>query len=217
METKMNTRNHLLAIGALAGLFLLPTQQAWADTYSFDNCVTTNSSYCTGSVPAGYQALGLTTSTSGSETVLEFTHDGSDQAEVHEIYLDFGTLINTNDVTLEQTNVVYKIGANPSDPPGLNNPGFIVSLAVDSHVGGGQPDGLGGNDGTGEALRIIISQVLNFDNFVSAIHVGGLSDGTSDTFTTSAVPLPAAAWLFGSGLVGLLALAGKRRKGGLSA
>jgi hypothetical protein len=52
-------------------------------------------------------------------------------------------------------------------------------------------------------------------NVFFAAHVGGFDDGAGNTSAffggPTAVPLPAAAWLFGSGLFGLVALARRRR------
>lgn len=47
------------------------------------------------------------------------------------------------------------------------------------------------------------------DNFL-AVRFQGLANGDSDKVSASVVPLPAAAWLFGSGVIGLAALARRR-------
>lgn len=59
-------------------------------------------------------------------------------------------------------------------------------------------------------LSIPITLTFNGDGTGSVFADGGPLGTASGPFTTSAVPIPAAAWLFGSGLIGLAAMRRKR-------
>lgn len=85
-------------------------------------------------------------------------------------------------------------GANNRVDPLMFSITGIVGDSIDDYIGPSS-----GNAGEGNALF--------------AAHVAGFDDGAGNTsgFFATPVPVPAAVWLFGSGLLGLIGIARRRR------
>jgi hypothetical protein len=79
---------------------------------------------------------------------------------------------------------------------GLYSPWFVVSASSPAAVGG---------DGQVNAFTF---QSSSLD---SGIHVTGYSNVNTYAVATSVVPIPAAAWLFGSALLGLVGVSRRRK------
>ena len=105
-------------------------------------------------------------------------------------------------------------GANNVSPPFQVTAGFLADSNPPTQPNGVNP---------GEWLKIYfnLQSGKNFANVISdltneslriGIHVQGFTDGGSESFVNNPVPIPAAAWLFGSGLLGLGALARRRKQ-----
>lgn len=92
---------------------------------------------------------------------------------------------------------------------------FVAS--DDSNYGSGYPQ-LSLNSGTFDGLNvsILFGAASSFDSLNSWFDAyddsGNLVSGTWTSFQMTPVPIPAAAWLFGSGLLGLAGIARRRKK-----
>ena len=210
--------------GTLAALPLLLNSVAGAATLGFD-CITNNN---IGNCAIGESQLTVDVTDVGSGKIqFSFYNTGSEQSTISEVYFDDGTLlgiaglIDADDGSGGDSGVDFSQGANPPDLPGGNtltppfqvtagfladadnpapkwgvSPGEWLGIVFDLQAGGTFADVLT-ELGTGE-LRI-------------GIHVINFASGGSESFVNSPVPVPAAVWLFGSGLVGLAGIARRKK------
>lgn len=115
--------------------------------------------------------------------------------------------------------VDFDDNANPSNVPGGNTIGFTADFSGDSDTPGITKNGVNASGewvsflGTlsgGNTFSDLIA-ALSTGTFRIAMHVQAIgAKGGSDGYV-SAVPLPAAAWLFGSALLGFIGLSSRRR------
>ena len=113
-------------------------------------------------------------------------------------------------------------GANPANLPAGNTaaPAFVATQTFSADVNPGPPsNGVNGsNDILG--IRLGLGSFANFNAVTAAVANGslrfglhvrsiGVAGGSDSYINTTVVPVPAAAWLFGSALLGL---AGLKRK-----
>ncbi len=157
----------------------------------------------------------------GTSVLFKFQNNVGIASNVAEIYFDNeATNFFSSYSILEQSGASFTVGANPQNPPGVA--GFSADYAVDN-TNTGLAGGL--NQSTDYiTISALLSGSNTFANVISAINGGnynialhvrsiGGEQGGSDSYVVggppSAVPLPAAGWLFGSALVGLMGL---RRK-----
>jgi hypothetical protein len=111
-------------------------------------------------------------------------------------------------------------GATPSDLPGGNTVGFSATASFSADVNPGPP--ANGVNASNDILGLILGlgSFADFDAVIAAVNDGSLRfglhvrsigiAGESDSYV-SAVPVPAAVWLMGTGLVGLIGF-GRRRQ-----
>ena len=182
-----------------------------ASTYSFTG-VNTNEINITNQLSLDVNQL------SDSSVSFKFSNlTGGTQSFIGQIYFDF---LSTDYIaSLTQTDqsgsVLFKTNLNPdgSFPEGK-------SIGFTKYDAGATKDG--GENGVDMGEYLILTALLNpnvnIDSLLQSgelrigLHVQGFATGGSDSYvnTPNAVPLPAAAWLFGSALLGFV---GFRRKG----
>jgi len=95
-------------------------------------------------------------------------------------------------------------GSNRQDP-------LVFSIDLDGDV---FADYLGPSSGTaGQVNAWFAAHVASFTNSTSSGADSAFFGGGDEGFPPNAVPLPAAVWLFGSGLLGMIAIARRRNTG----
>lgn len=188
-------------------------------------CITGNKA---GDCAIGVSQLSVAVTDPGNDQVLfTFFNIGGDQSTISEIYFDDGTLLGIAAIDNSDPNVSFSQDATPPDLPGGNSispafnvtagfladadnpapkwgvsPGESVGILFALQTGGSFFDVLDDLE-TGE-LRIGL-HVINFANDGSESFVNNPGGGPP-----TVIPVPAAVWLLGSGLLGLVAL-GRRR------
>ena len=193
---------------------------------SFD-CISNNSmANCTN----GEQQLFIDVTDEGTSRVLfTFNNTGPFASSITDVYFDdrasvlasIEALIDS-DQNMGDAGVDFSVGAAPPNLPSGNDadPAFMVTsgLSADSDPAV-QPNGVN----PGETLGILLNTVVmqDFDDVIAAlisgelrigIHVQGFGDGGSESFVSTPVPLPAAVWFMGAGIVGLLAFGRERKR-----
>lgn len=186
-------------------------------TYSF-SCLTNNSSSdcAIAEAEASVEVIDL----GAGQVEFRFSVTGSDNFSIAEIYFYDGTLLGLASILddpsggvdyLEQTGGSMKLpgtgfgptkafaaidAANPAPSNGVN-PGEQVGIVFDLLPGLDYDDVI-------SALALPYSPGAGNGALMIGIHATAFTSGGSESLTTTPVPVPAAAWLFGSGLVGLL-------------
>ena len=142
---------------------------------------------------------------------------GGTQSFIGEIYFDFlGTdYIASLTQTDQSGSVLFTTDLNPNGSFPEGN-----SIGFKKYDAGATKDG--GQNGVDMGEFLILTALLNpnvnVDSLLQSgelrigLHVQGFATGGSDSYvnTPNAVPLPAAAWLFGSALVGFAGLSRRR-------
>jgi len=147
---------------------------------------------------------------------------GGIESSIMAIYFDYGSdsnFFSTVEISA-QSGTSFSDGATPPKLPyGGAAVGFEVDYSADA-----DPGGVGVTNGVDSALDSIsflgtfgsgsfsaLLSALSTGDFRIGLHVQGITgnDGFSDSYVNT-VPVPAAAWLFGSALLGLIAA--RRRK-----
>lgn len=221
------SRNGVRTAGVLAGMVLggmsLAAQAVTLDFYCITN---TSASNC--AIGEAQLAVDVT-SYSGNQVLFTFTNTGSAQSTISEIYFDDGTLLGISSLIDKDNgvggdpNVDFSPGGNPPNLPGGNNifPAFQVTAgfladadnpAPTWGVSPGQWLGIVFNLQSGGTYGDVLAELANGDLRIG-MHVINFANGGSESFVNNpfVVPLPAAVWLLGSGLLGLGAI-GRRRK-----
>lgn len=189
---------------------------AQASTYNF-SCITNNSATdCgTGETQTAMEVVNL----GGNQVEFVFSMQGTHNASIAEIYFYDGTLLGIASINdnpaggvdyYEQTSRNQKLpgigygptkafaavdAANPAPFNGVN-PSEQVGIVFDLQAG------LDYNDVI-TALSIPYDPSSSNGALLVGIHVTAFDSGGSESLIHHAVPLPAAAWLFGSALMGL--------------
>ena len=197
--------------------------KAHAMTYTFDCFTNNNAGNCAGtdsvfSFSVEEAVIGQATFTiKHSDSLLPL-----DTGEITEVYFDgattqLGSYISSDPMWNEVT--------NPSNLPGQNNamPPFVTDFRLDSDFTGQTPDA---PIVAGGELDIIFSLLggTNFIDLIDAInngdlrlglHVRTIDLGTGDSSESfvSAVPVPAAVWMFGTGLLAMIGFSRRRLTG----
>ncbi len=194
-------------------------------------CITNNSpaDCAIGEAQLGVEvtSFGIGTGTGGVDQVLfTFTNTGADMSTISEIYFDDGSLlglaglIDADDGIGGDAGVDFTQGANPPDLPGRNNitPAFNVTAGFLADADNPAPRwGVSPGEWLGivfdlqgaQAFNDVIAE-LGGGQLRIGMHVTNFDSGGSESFVNNPVPVPAAIWLFGSGLIGLLGVARKK-------
>jgi hypothetical protein len=193
--------------------------QSQAVTYGFD-CITGN---VAGDCSIGEAQLTVDVTDAGAGQVLfTFNNAGPEASSITDVYFDDGSISSISAIASIDNSVPgvnFSIGAAPPDLPGGNSisPAFnaTVGLTADSNpptqprgVNPGETLGILVDLSAGVSYADLLSDISSMDLRIG-IHVQGYATGGSESFINN-VPVPAAVWLFGSGLLGLVGVA--RRK-----
>lgn len=192
-----------LLVGAVAVPMLFAALSANAAFYNFSN-ITNNST-----TDLSDQLLVEVTGEAGLIS-FKFTNDtdGADNFDsvVAQIYFDLGASSLTNLAIDAENGVDFSSGANPGELPGGNT----ISFVSEYQFGAENPAPKNGIADSTDYL--VIKGIGDLSSIVAALDSGAFRigmhvisidpSGQSDGYVTgpSAVPLPAAAWLFASGL-----------------
>lgn len=199
---------------------ILFSGNAHAMTYSFDCISNNNPGNCSGT--DSVFSFSVEEAMAG-EVTFTIKHSDSllplDTGEITEVYFDgatthLGTYITSDPMWNEIT--------NPSNLPGQNNamPPFVTDFRLDSDFTGQTPDA---PIVAGGELDIIFSLLggTTFMDLIDAInngdlrlglHVRTIDLGTGDSSESfvSAVPVPAAVWMLGTGLLAMIGFSRRR-------
>jgi hypothetical protein len=202
----------------LAGLLTLSTVSV-ANTYSFTQLLG-NSNADIGI--SGTNQLLVDVTSVGANVNFRFTNAVGTSSSITAIYFDdvdpalFSSI--SNDVlgaAGDSTGVIFDDGANPSNLPQGNTVGFDATASGDSDSPGQIVNGVDaagewvdflGTLSTGNSFNAVIA-ALNSGTFRIGLSVQSTQGRGADRYEVgvpSAVPLPGAVWLFGSGLMGLV-------------
>jgi hypothetical protein len=139
--------------------------------------------------------------------VLEFDASSSQFSEYIDLRLVNETAASWSSLTIEYTNILY--------PDDLFDRTSLILGVWDTGTSGTTTESLLYNPSSGATTGIAISFLPPQGSFV--VITGDLTpefrliDPYTITITTSAVPVPAAVWLFGSGLLGLIGVARRKK------
>jgi hypothetical protein len=191
-------------------------------TLSF-NCITNN---LVGNCDIGENQLTVDVSDAGSNTVLfEFFNTGSERSTIAEIYFDNGSsLFEVASIDkagkVPSQGVSFSVGATPPNLPGGNGISFSADFSMQADnpapqwgVNLGESVGITFALASGQTFADVIDE-LTTGHLRMGLHVINFDDGFDDgseSFVNNPVPIPAAVWLFGSGLLGLVGIARRRR------
>lgn len=214
--------------GLLLGL-LLAGSYAQAATFDF-NCITNNSGNC-GSIEPLFS---LDVEASGQGTLFRFNVAGgasAPNAAVKGIFFDDSlNLLDPSKYVFDETGGTLAGGGvdfQPIAAPGKNFPagnpvGFKTTFSTKAEAPRGD-DGNGIDNGEWLGIlfentntSLILAAIRAFDLRVG-IHVGSIGYKGRYSESLVAVPLPAAAWLFGSALIGFFGFTGLRKRTQVSA
>ncbi len=220
----MSSTKYLSVLGFFcAGSFAISAQAA---TLGF-GCISDNSAI---NCAIGESQLTVDVSAAGSDTVLfEFFNTGLDQSTISEIYFDDGSLLAI--ASIDKTGQDGLIGVsftedsvgsvvNPPNLPSGNNitPPFIATTAFSADADNPAPK-WGVNIGESVGITYTLQSTQTFNDVITelttgdlriGLHVINFASGGSESFVNNPVPVPAAVWLFGSGLLGLVGIARRR-------
>jgi hypothetical protein len=217
----------LVFLAFVFGSFLFfNAPQAQAYTIGFYKITNNSSSDVSGQLSVDVNAVGQLT----DDVSFRFLNNVGIASSITEIYFDDGTGIGTGTlfstiVGLENSSGVNFVQdsikkVNPQNLPGGNDlsPPFETTPGFSAGVDGNTAAGI---NAAGEFVTIIfdlkdgkdIDDVLDAINSLDlriGLHVRAHPDGNSDGYVN--VPVPAAAWLLGSGLLGLVAIRRRVKK-----
>lgn len=194
---------------------LLFSMQARAASYDF-NAITANGHYTN----LGEQYLSVEIMDAGSNNVsflFENTAPAGETMSITDIYFSNTPTYFSSLVSIDNSDpgVSFSQYARPGSLPAGG--GWNWGLSADSN----SPKITASGINAGESLTILLalaggtsfSDLMNGisnNDFAVGIHVQAFSDGSSESYVT-ATPIPAAIWLMGSGLVGVLVLSRKNK------
>lgn len=201
--------------------FALGSSAVLANTYNFTQITSNGNQSVATQLTAEVTQL-------GSNVLFTFKNSSVIASSITDIYFDYG---NTNFFSSVSNNVLgaagdsagvsFSDGANPSDLGGPSSYNFTADASGDSNSPNVPANGVNasseyvsflGKSLTGVTFANVLAG-LDSGAFRLGLHVQSIGGAGSEKFistTPSAVPLPAAGWLFGSALVGLMGLS--RRK-----
>jgi len=213
----MHIRNILKAVSLLSAVAVFSPAQAALFSFA---CITNNSG---ANCATGESQLFVEVTDAGSNQVLfTFTNTGSNLSSIADIYFDDGTLLGIASIDNSSSGVSFSQGANPGNLPGGNSIGFETTIGFladsDAPV---QPNGVNPGEYLGITFNLLsgvtyadtITAMQTATDLRIGIHVQGFADGGSESFVNNVtvVPIPAAVWLFGTGLIGLMGVARRNK------
>lgn len=223
------TAKFLVCLGLACGV------NAQASTLSF-SCITNN---LAGDCTIGQSQLLVDVIGTTKGVSFTFKNNVGSASSITEVYFDAGAsslsgvpLPTITDSDGTSTDVAFSLDSNPANLPGANNasPPFNASTSTaftadsDTKNGGKMAHGVNGSTEwltmdyslqAGKSLNDVLTELSN-GKLRLGMHVTGFTSSGSESFVNdrglppSIVPVPAAAWLLGSGLIGLVGVA--RRK-----
>lgn len=183
------------------------------------NCITDN---IAGDCAAGEAQLSLNVTDAGSDQVrFLFSNLGPDDLFISDIYFDNGEPGSTlaSIAALEESMGVDFQTPIPGmgDLPGGNTIGFDTTTDLETNNAPGAANGIDPGEMLGVLFNLVmgqtfadvISELANGDLRVG-IHVQGFESGGSESFVNTPVPIPAAIWFLGTGLLALVGVSRKR-------
>ena len=212
---KLNFKKHVLpAATLLAAVVAMPVQ---AVTLGF-GCITGN---LQGDCDIGEAQLTVdVTDAGGDQTLFTFMNSGPEASSITDVYFDDGSLLAIAQI-INGTGVAFTEGASPGNLPGGNtvSPPFVATTGflADSDAPA-QPNGVNPGEELGvlyslqggQTFADVLSELASGDLRIG-IHVQGYASEGSESFVNNPVPVPAAVWLFGSGLLGLVGIARRKK------
>jgi hypothetical protein len=214
-----------LIVASLLGLIMLCPLSSSAALYSF-SCGT-NSSAADCATSEAYLSLEVLDTTLGAS--FKFTNVGPLLTHTKDIWIDddsgilnIGSAVKTQSAGVNYTN----LAVSSQNVGGLPSVVAEAETNVANAGGGGAASGLtSGSTASASpeylmfdiALNVLDGVETTFADLIAAlnsgtlragIHVGSYASGGSEKFSTvSAVPVPTAAWLFGTALIGFIGMA----------
>jgi hypothetical protein len=196
---------------------------ASAVTINFE-CLTNNNA---GDCAIGEAQMSVDLTDYGNDQVLfSFYNTGSEASSIEGVYFDDGTLlgiaslIDADDGVGGDDGVDFSEGASPGELPGAQNADPVFETTAGFLADSDTPIPKEGVN-PGEWLGIVfdLQPGVTYADTVAAlgtdlrigIHVIDFASGGSESFVSTVIPVPAAVWLFGSGLLGLVGMARRRR------
>jgi len=213
----MNIRTNFLGAALLASL----STPLHAVTVNF-SCITDNDlSGDSCAIAQSQMSVELTDATVGTDNkaLFTFNNTGTDlDAFISEVYFMDGTLLGISSIDNSSAGIVeFTEGATPANLPGYSPTASFSADNVRSSRNGvhaGEFVGITFDLLSGITFADTVD-ALDTGALVIGIHAKGL--GVEDQYSESMiniapVPVPAAVWLFGSGLVGLVGFARRQQK-----
>jgi hypothetical protein len=216
----MNNSIRLVLLSAA----MLISSFAHATTVSF-YCISGNS---TTDCATGVAQLSVdVTDIGGNQVQFDFINSGPAASSITDVYFDDGallgiaSLIDANEGIGGDPGVDFMQGASPGNlpagnmatPPFVTTAGFLAdsnSPVPQSGVNPGEWLGIVFDLQSGFTFADVISDLTD-GSLRIGMHVQDFSGGGSESFVNNPVPVPAAVWLFGSGLLGLVGVARRKR------
>lgn len=202
---------------SIAVFSLLLAANAGASMVGF-GCITDNDSSGDSCVIAESQ-LSLDVVSLSNQVLFTFSNSGSSDSFIADIYFMYeGIDFLSFDSILNQSGVSFSEGARPGHLPAYQG---LPSFSVDADNNGTGKSGIDPGESLGILFNLddaVFGDVLNAMNtgeLVIGLHVQGIGYGNhfSESLTTHhhlthhhvpAIPVPAAIWLFGSGLLAMV-------------
>lgn len=205
--------------------FLLMTGVSQAATLTFDNITNNSSVQLSDQLSVDYSAFG---SDVGFGVEFIFKNAAVIGSSITDVYIDYGVHTNlfTSLIILDSTTpgVLFDLIPNPENLPAGETIGFYSDLGADSTTPHLPANGVNASTESLSLLAVLnpdfeiefaLDQILNggvrVGMHLQSIAGAGTNDSDSYATNVSPVPVPAAAWLFGTALFGFFA-ASKRRK-----
>ncbi len=219
-----------IALTAMAAIAVQPAYAA-SVTYSFDR-ITSKANISIGSQLSMVVEEATVASMTGA--LFTFYNKVGVKSSITDIYFDDMTPAIFNDIVNHSDSgvgVSFDNSAKPKNLPGGRSIGFVADYSGDSDAksteSGVTTRGVVNNGvnsasewvsflgfwANGSSFAGLIS-ALNSGDFRVGLHIQSIdTSGKSDSYVNqlSPVPLPAAAWLFGSALIGFMFVSNRRR------
>ena len=216
MKIRQTIKSLLLAVATLGAMAL---QSASASTYGFTNITNNGNSDLASQLKVEVLAV-------GTKASFTFRNNVGIASSITDVYFDdvnlpgspFLTGIEFSSSLSAPSGVSFDISASPGNLPSGNNVSFTANYSGDSNPAV-KPNGVDsssewvtflGTFASGKDFNGLIA-ALNSNTFRIGLHMQAIGQtGGSDSYV-SAVPLPAAAWLFGSALFGFMMVSNRRK------